>query len=391
MQKNHGLAHSVVSLLIGLCACGADVPEAGDVQEAEETDAIGASSQALQVNIGSVLGSPVFEGDTCSATNDTGVSCSYRENPEYEIVWTAPATGDYVFSTTSDWIHFRHALDVQAPTWSTCAPSTPATPYGEWWSSSVKGAVSQGAQVKIVVEGMEGSWYYGCGPIALSITKAPAPAPAPTPILWLSGDSGVTTSNGRVSSWQDKSGKGNNASMTTASRQPYFVNSALNGTPVVRFQGAQSLVLTNLLKPSKFSVFVVGKNNKLSESFSMILGPANVSANNQLRWENGSQALFVGTGNNLPVAVSSIGNTRVYHALSATYDGSSMKVYRDGNPTSTHSFTTSGPWDLYQIGAYYSSYFMDGDVAEIVFYDRALTESERTNTNAYLKGKYALP
>ncbi len=215
--------------------------------------------------------------------------------------------------------------------------------------------------------------------------------PAASPRLWLRADAGVTSSAGKVSVWADQSGFGTNATMTLASRQPSIVTGALNGQPVIRFGGAQSLYLTGPVSPTSFSVFIVGKNSKPTETFSMILGPGGNYPNNQLRWENGSQALFVGTGNNLPITISTIGNTRVYHELSATYNGSVMKVYRDGTLISSHSFATSGPWTLSNVGAYYSSYFMTGDLAEVLIYTRVLTDAERVETDCYLSGKYGLP
>ena len=178
---------------------------------------------------------------------------------------------------------------------------------------------------------------------------------------------------------------------TNPGRQPTLVNNALNGKPVIRFGGAQSLAFTSPVSPNSFTIFVVGKNSKTTESYSMILGPGGSSPNNQMRWENGSSALFVGSGNNLPTITSSIGNTRVYHALSVRYNGSTMQVYRDGNLISTHTFTTSGPWTLAQIGAFFSSDFMVGDLAEVLIYSSALSESDLISTNNYFKGKYALP
>ncbi|WP_437507334.1 LamG-like jellyroll fold domain-containing protein [Sorangium sp. So ce1099] len=209
--------------------------------------------------------------------------------------------------------------------------------------------------------------------------------------LWLRADAGITASSGKVSSWRDQSGNGNRADMDVRASQPALVSSALNGKPVVRFHGAQSLYLAQQLEPTHFTVFVVGKNRKASESFSMILGPGNTSPNNQLRWENGSQALFVGLGNDMPIVTSTVGDTRVYHALSARYDGSTMTVYRDGNLASSHDFTTTGPWVLLQIGAWFSSYYMEGDLAEIVVYESALSEGDRGAVNSYLRSKYALP
>ena len=208
--------------------------------------------------------------------------------------------------------------------------------------------------------------------------------------LWLRADTGVTASGGRVARWLDQSGNGRNAAMSTRARQPQYVAEALNGQPILRFAGAQSMSLDNVITLDSFSIFIVGKNNA-SSSFSMILGPGGSSPNNQLRWEDGSHALFVGTGNSLPTITSRIGDTRVYHALSATYDKATMAVYRDGNGTSSQRFVTRGPWILASLGSYYSQHFMEGDLAEILVYDRALSERERQAVNAYLRTRYRLP
>lgn len=158
--------------------------------------------------------------------------------------------------------------------------------------------------------------------------------------------------------WYDQSGNGRIATMTVASRQPFFVPSTLNGAPVIRFAGAQSMYLDVLA---------------------------------QLRWENGSQALFVGLGNNFPIVTAPAGNTRVYHALSARYDGSILSVYRDGNLTLTRSFTTSGPWTLASVGSWFSTYFLQGDLAEVIMYDHPLSDAERTAVDGYLRARYGLP
>jgi hypothetical protein len=233
----------------------------------------------------------------------------------------------------------------------------------------------------------------GCSsePFPLTTTPPVAVGPASGPRLWLKSDAGVTPPSGRVSHWADQSGFGSFAYMPTPSRQPFLVSGALNGLPVLRFNGAQSLILSPFVSPSRFTIFIVGKNSRTSESFSMILGPAGSGPNNQLRWENGSQALSVGTGNNLPVTQTTIGNTRVNHALAVSYNGSTFSVYRDGSLVATRSFATTGPWTLGQIGAWFSSYFLIGDLAEILVYDRALTDSERNQTSAYLRSRYALP
>lgn len=227
--------------------------------------------------------------------------------------------------------------------------------------------------------------------VALRRGSGSSTPPSTGLLLWLRADAGVTSSGGLVSRWLDQSGNGFVASMSVVARQPSFVGGALNGLPVLRFSGAQSLGLSPFVSPTRFTVLVVGKNSNTAETFSMILGPGGNAPNNQLRWENGSQALFVGTGNNLPVITSNVGNTRAYHTLSATYDGSTMNVYYNGAARSSSNFTTTGPWTLAQIGAWYSTYFMNGDVAEILMYDHALSAADLSAATAYLRSKYNLP
>jgi hypothetical protein len=222
-------------------------------------------------------------------------------------------------------------------------------------------------------------------------TTPPGPVPTAGLHLWLRADAGVSTSSGTsIAQWADQSGNGRNASMPSLPRQPAIVASALNGLPVVHFGGAQSFVLDTHATPTQFTIFIVGRNTKVGD-VSIILGPAGSSPNNQLRWENDTNALFVGTGNNLPAVSVDIGGTRVYHALATEYDGAVMTVLRDGRAVGSAGFVTSGPWELASVGAFFSSIFLEGDLAEIMIYDRALATAEREAVDSYLRLKYALP
>ena len=221
----------------------------------------------------------------------------------------------------------------------------------------------------------------------------PTPIPALGPDFWLRSDVGVTSNNGFVSEWADLCGPNNNnpAFMTVPSRQPQIVDNALNGFPVLRFDGAQSLRLDTQVGAETFTVFVVGKNNNPSEGFGMILGPVGTGENTQLRWESGTEILIVSIDSNLAATTSTIGDTRVYHAFSVRFDGSTLNVYRDGNFVSAHAITTTGPWRVDQIGAWFSTFFLEGELAEIMVYHRPLSDLEHDATSLYLKRKYGLP
>jgi Concanavalin A-like lectin/glucanases superfamily len=363
-------------LLAGLGAC--IEPEPLDNEELGTTE-----QSTLLGDLGVALGSPVATGNTIGLSNDFRPTCITNSNaPDASYTWTAPSTGTFTFDTTGS--SFDTVLDILS--FNTGSSLGCNDDSNNTLQSSVSVGLTAGQSVRVIIDGYGG----GSGAFRLSI-QASAAIPAAGLHLWLRSDAGVTLSGSQISRWVDQSGNGRNAAMSTAPRQPTYVAGALNGKPMVRFFGQQSMGLEITASPTTFTVFVMGRNSRTDNSFSMILGPGGNSPNNQLRWENGSQALFVGTGNNMPIITSSIGDTRAYHALSARYDGATMTVYRDGNATSSHAFSTSGPWILASVGSYYSSNFMVGDLGEVIIYNRVLTESERLSVNGYLRSKYGLP
>lgn len=92
-----------------------------------------------------------------------------------------------------------------------------------------------------------------CGPwvgalVFLSLAAGPLPAaepPRPDHLrLWLDAgrrDSMVTDESGRVAKWKDRSGGGHHALQRDPERRPALVEAALNGMPVVRFDGGSFL------------------------------------------------------------------------------------------------------------------------------------------------------
>lgn len=83
--------------------------------------------------------------------------------------------------------------------------------------------------------------------------------------LWLDADdlTTITESGGAVSQWDDKSGKGNNATQGISVSQPTVVSGALNGRSIIRGDGVNdrlsypNLNLTGLASVSLFMVLNV--------------------------------------------------------------------------------------------------------------------------------------
>jgi hypothetical protein len=91
-----------------------------------------------------------------------------------------------------------------------------------------------------------------------------SPATLPALALWLEGVTGsFTATDGRVSTWKDSSGNGNDANESDAERQPLLRAQDLNGYPTVLFDGRPSNLIvrdsTSLLLGNVFTVAFVGE------------------------------------------------------------------------------------------------------------------------------------
>ena len=233
--------------------------------------------------------------------------------------------------------------------------------------------------------------------------------------LWLEADKGVTPSGGPISTWADQSGHGNNATQTTTGNKPALVPNVLNGLPVVRFNGTSSylnlpyfmeyatqgegfVVLRN--KVSGFSGTGYGSLWFLGDS-TVLLGDPVVCPTGYPYYYRDSITENFGSTNifHIPVSLESLGNFNVYEVSSQTdnwnawingvslYHSSDSHIVSFGNQC-----LNLGRWTKYFPNSQYGNYYwwFEGDVAEVLVFNRALSTDERATINAYLKGKYGL-
>ncbi len=219
------------------------------------------------------------------------------------------------------------------------------------------------------------------------ITGPPLPGSL---ILWLLAEHGVTSGPDGVTLWEDQSPVLNDASQAGLTAQPELIPAQLNGLPVIRFDGDDTLGLGAPMFLDDLTILIVARSNNPGEGFHMILGPG--AANNQIRFEGSTELLSVGTGNGLPAIVSPIGDNRVPHSLSIVHDGATWDVFRDGGLASSNPVAVVGPLELGKLGAWFGTqHGLIGDIAEVLIYDVALSEPERLVAEDYLRTKYALP
>jgi hypothetical protein len=219
--------------------------------------------------------------------------------------------------------------------------------------------------------------------------------------LWLKADAGVTLSGSDVTAWADQSGNGNNASSEEGTR-PTLVSNTLNSKPVLRFDGTgQKMDLTSSIGGTAYSIFIVCKNND-NENGSMFFWSTdnnfgkyiasitsetyNASARNKfILAQNDAGG---GEGESI-IAWSSTAVNNNYFIGTAMQNGGG-KAYSNGSggADSLGTFSASNTFNL--IGGYGFGYELDGDVAEIISYNRAVNSTERQQVEAYLNTKYAI-
>ena len=243
-------------------------------------------------------------------------------------------------------------------------------------------------------------------PITLTVgaTSAPALAVTNSLQLWLKADAGVTAGgDGAVSAWTDSSGKGNSALQGDPTQAPALIGNALNGKAVLRFDGdndylevadSESVSIAGDIT----SLFVVKMDDFATFRAVWAKTAGNLPAPND--WYTvpgaGTPRLYRGDGTG-----SSLGSVDGAASLTAgafqiagfSAAGTAITHYLNGgkNGTGTIAATLADGDTSLLIGTR-GDFFtkLKGDLAEILIYNTALSDSDRKQAELYLAGKYGL-
>jgi hypothetical protein len=236
----------------------------------------------------------------------------------------------------------------------------------------------------------------------------PAELPTAGLALLLDGDNAALAGvdGSEVTLWRDASSKGNDA-MTMPENAPVLVSAAIGGHAALQFDGQADY----LSLPTGFadftagiSLFIVAHPSNLQPGFKLIaLGNGGGAENIVLGRkgsENGLQYFTTdSSGNN--------GWFQTEDALTVDKPVLYSVIQAGGSPDSSVSASVSKNGTVIGSGMVYvppvtprtvnyvgQSYWQEGrfegEIAEIILYNRALSESEHAAVNAYLAQKYAL-
>ena len=210
--------------------------------------------------------------------------------------------------------------------------------------------------------------------------------------------------------WTDQSGAGDHAQQVSDAQQPLFIPSApgLNGRPAIRFDGLNDLLtFPALLAQNDFCLMFVARATAYHEVDEQGPGVGGVTGQRYLFGAthggdfNAGAGVSMGTngvsvyehGSSYMPALAVYGGTMdtTFRVVSVNYSNKQPFLYVQGNLASagrrSSRLVVTAPTEIGS-GAYGA---FPGDVAEILLFNRALTEAEVLGAHQFLADKYLLP
>ena len=211
------------------------------------------------------------------------------------------------------------------------------------------------------------------------------PSDVPGLTAWYKPESLQLNDNDAVSTWSDSSGNGYTLQQLISSEQPTYTTLGINGLPTITFSGGQELKLNGNLCNSlsnQASLFVVTRPLNATNYNVVDTNPAtdsywrfNVYGNSYLGVFRLNRAAQF---NSMPTS-----GTHIFTLNS----GTSYSFYVD----SVEQYSLDGNFscgDIFGIGGLSGGKPLVGDISEIIVYDSALSDTDRTNVGNYLYRKY---
>jgi uncharacterized repeat protein (TIGR01451 family) len=210
--------------------------------------------------------------------------------------------------------------------------------------------------------------------------------------LWMRADLGLTV--GTSITWLDQSASGNTASQTTAANQPVLNSAAINFNPALIFDGANDFL--SLAAPAlptgdiSYSVIAVARPTSLSNGYHFVF----VEGNNMLRQQLRVGRTFGNMMHSLYQSELASGALTAGVPFVLRYRRNNSNGQRFNNRNGLQVGTTIATFDKvnnYQrIGNSNQNEPWNGDIAELIVYQSALTATQYQQIESYLALKYGI-
>jgi MYXO-CTERM domain-containing protein len=237
--------------------------------------------------------------------------------------------------------------------------------------------------------------------LAKSFTYVFIDIPRTNMALWVKADAGVIRISGNfVPLWADQSGSGNELIRARFANQPQWIDSVINGEPVLRFGGAQDQevdFMTRML-PAAYTgdstLFFVFQVSAPGQPVNSSLFSSDTSGGSNASYQIDVDGADPGTlqlysSNAYPITTT---NTNP-QLLTVRIAGTGLGFWLSGSGAGSHTIGAAEAKTYTQFGLASNramSEFLAFDLAEMLIYQTALPDVDRRATEQYLGAKYGL-
>jgi hypothetical protein len=212
--------------------------------------------------------------------------------------------------------------------------------------------------------------------------------------IWCAADQLTGYSNGDpVKSWLNLAG---GPALTVEGTAPTYVTGVINSLPVIRFGGSGYLdgYLPDLVAAHEATIFLVMKISSLTQAYTGIIHGEYDAVPGYYIKSNGKSA-FYANGTNYDGAGAATFTTSSFYIVTVIMGpvGLQTRVALAADYTSTSTgfqSMSNGPRMALGTDTHNSGRTLTGDIAEFIGYRRALSTSEVSTIENYLKTKYGL-
>ena len=200
---------------------------------------------------------------------------------------------------------------------------------------------------------------------------------------------------GKVARWEDKSGNANHATQGTANERPLRKTNDTNGNDVVLFDGANDWfsLASGLDLSGDVTIFTVIKRNA-----SGINNPVLASQNSLVvyasYWYNDDIIYYTAASSSVRFISSTVStDTGVFLLESQNHTNKTTpsRIFKNGTEVASGSIGTSiETYNSVGFRDKNSGEFMDGEICEIVHYNRELSSQEVLEVRNYLANKWGI-
>jgi hypothetical protein len=210
----------------------------------------------------------------------------------------------------------------------------------------------------------------------------------------------LVSDGGQILRMEDKSGNGKH--FTKASNCPTRQSAQQNGLGVVRFNGTNNY-LQNASFPymttSGYTAVFVAKSDSAADRWFMtgiIAGSDDDYLTVMLRRNNGGDTKNQFFHRVVDTPVEEVYNIATHNVYVMRVGGGNLSVWRNETLLGTQSVTSTSARTILNIGALVrpsnptGTLFFQGDLAELAWYDNAISSDDRSNLTQQLKLKWGI-